>query len=61
MPPATTINTGGQWENLVGKMYSTMCILIALHLYGHTYGEADTRTVINARLGLLTWALGVYI
>ena len=52
MSPATTINTGGQWEKLVRKMYSTICILVALHLYGHMYGEADTRTAISARLGL---------
>ena len=61
MSPAITINTGGQWENLVRKLYSTMCILVALHLYGHMYGEADTRTAICARLGLLAWAIGPYI
>ena len=61
MSPATTINTGGQWESLVRNMYTTMCILVALHLYGHLYGEADTRTAISARLGSLTWAVGIYI
>ncbi len=61
MSPATTINTGGQWENLVRKVYSTMCILVALYLYGLMYGEADTRTAISARFGLLTWSLGIYI
>jgi len=61
MSQATTINTGGQWEKLVRNMYTTICILVALHLYGHMYGKADTRTAISARLGSLTWSVGIYI